>query len=630
MARRIWGVAALGFAVLLLVIDPPWTLPGGPGFFAERGESLIVTAKIALWWAALANALLCVALSVSAPLWTGERQPAVTATETRSPSALWWAAVLLAALLGAGLRLPLSMGSLYWDEAWTVKRAVVGSWEPASGPADDAQRAEREGSREGELEFEPVPWRKTLWAFKKPTNHVGFSVAGRVTTDLWRAATGRPPGEFSELALRFPSLAACVLAIVGVALLVRDWGFARAGVAAAFLLAIHPWHVRLGPAARGYGLMLLFALAAALALGRALESDRGRWWAAYPAALFGLFWSQPFALYLALSLGVAAVFQLWVQRRRRAAARFVAANIMAGMALLFVMAPNFAQVPLWDTVHAIDEGVRVRVKPLLDLWAKTVSGVPESVEPSAPDVAFPSLSAWRAERPWLALVDRGLVPLLLLAGLLAALRRAGPRRAVVVGLTGAVPLAILGAVVQQHSFYVRFSIYALAAAVPLLAVGTEALAARVGGRAVAPALASLVLGFAIFTWPQNRMLLERPHSGMRETVEFLAAQGDAESVLKAGLGLGGDNPKVYDPRLGYFENADELRALCAEAESRAVPFYAYYAYPGHNRARSPGAFRLLDDPSRFEPVARFDGVEPQFVYRVFRWTGASCVRAAAD
>jgi len=604
------ALAGVGFAALLVVIDAPWTLPGGPGFVAERGESLMITAKIALWWAALANAGLCALLWALAPWWTGPPEPG--AAPPRAPAGrLWWAAVLLAVLLGGVLRFPLAVGSLYWDEAWTVKRAVVGSWE-----LDDSEPPR--------LEFAAVPWRKTFWTFKKPTNHVGFSVAGRVTTDLWRQLGGHERGEFSEWALRLPSLLASLASILGVALLAREWGFARAGVAAAFLLALHPWHVRFGPAARGYGLVLAFALAGGLALGRAYAHDRARAWAAFSAALFGLFWSHAFSFYLALSLGAAALTGLLLEGRRRAAGRLVVASAVAAMALLFVMAPNFAQVPLWEHVHGIDEGARVRLKPLLDLWAMTVSGIPEAVLPSAPDVEFPSLSAARAAQSARFLLDRTLAPLLLLAGLAAALRRSGSQRAVVVGFAAAIPVALVGAVLQGHSFYVRFAIYALAAAVPLLAIGTEALAERVSKRAVVPACVLLVLGFAWWTAPQNRILWSHPHSGMRDTVEFLAAKGDAQTVLKAGLGLGGDNPKVYDPTLRYFETAGDLGRLCDEATERAVPLYVYYGYAGQNRRRRPKPFRLLDDPTRFEPVARFDGAEPEFVYRVFRWTGTTC------
>ena len=35
-----------------------------------------------------------------------------------------------------------------------------------------------------------------------------------------------------------------MLSIIAVAVLVRRWGFSKAGTVAAFLLAIHPWHIR--------------------------------------------------------------------------------------------------------------------------------------------------------------------------------------------------------------------------------------------------------------------------------------------------------------------------------------------------------------------------------------------------
>ena len=607
-ARWLLGAGGLGCVALLALIDTPWTLPGGPGFVAERGESLMITAKIALWWAALANALLCGLLFATAPLWAGRCEPAVGSAAPAPLGRLGWALVVVAVVLGAGLRVPPSLGSLYWDEAWSVKRAVVGGFEVA--PDGDS------------LEWDGVPWRKTLWTFKKPTNHVGFSVAGRVATDAWRVLGGRPEGAFDELVLRLPSLLASLLAIVGVALLAREWGFAWAGVAAAFLLALHPWHVRFGPAARGYGLVLFFAVGVAFTLGRALAEDRARWWLAYAAALFGLLWSHLFAIYLALSLGIASLAALLVERRRVAAARLVVASLAAGMALGFVMAPNLAQVPLWEHVHGIEQGAKVRVKPLLDLWAMTARGTPETILPSAPDLEFPSAGAARSAQPALAVLDRGLAPLLLLAGVYAAARRAGSRRAVVLGVAGAVPVAIAGAWLQGHSFYVRFAIYGLAAAIPLAAIGAEALART--ERLRGPALGLLVLGFAVWTAPQNRMLLAHPPSGMRAAVESLAVAGDSRTVWKAGLGLGGDNPKVYDPWLRYFETLPELHALCAEADAAGAPLYAYYGYASQNRRRRPGPFELLDDPAVFEPAGVFPGAEPEFVYRVFRWTGAGC------
>jgi hypothetical protein len=63
----------------------------------------------------------------------------------------------------------------------------------------------------------------------------------------WRLAgeTGAASEAFDEFALRAPAWLAAIASVVLVGLL-RDLGFPRAGPVAAFLLALHPWHVRYG------------------------------------------------------------------------------------------------------------------------------------------------------------------------------------------------------------------------------------------------------------------------------------------------------------------------------------------------------------------------------------------------
>ena len=175
----------------------------------------------------------------------------------------WLAPLLVAAvLLGAGLRFTLATGSLWWDEAWLVRRIAVGEFRP---PASlDAPPGP----------FRPAPWVVTLFDYRKPTNHLPQSAASRLSVELWRAASGAPAQAFDELALRLPPLAAALVTIVLVGLLAADWGFPRAGVAAAFLLALQPWHIENGAGARGLRVRGARRRGDALALGRALRAAR--------------------------------------------------------------------------------------------------------------------------------------------------------------------------------------------------------------------------------------------------------------------------------------------------------------------------------------------------------------------
>lgn len=608
-ARILLLVCLVPLAAYVAWGDRPWELPGGPSFAAERGASLFVTAKIALWWTSAVNAALVLLLAATAPLWTAPAEPAPAgrgglAASPAPAGRAFWLGLLLLALLATGLRANLYAGGLFWDEVWTLHRAVNGHFEVEP--------------ETGRLVYEEVPWRKTFWAYEKPTNHILVSVAGRVANDVWQRATGRGPEAFDVRVLRLPSLLACALSVVLLGLLVRQWGAPRAALLAAFLLAVHPWHVRHGPTLRGYAFVVLGSAAALWCLVHVLREGRWRWLAGYAAGVVLVFWTHPFGLYLVAALGACALATLMVQGRPRLAARFFAANLLAGMFLLQVMGPALAQLPLWENVHDVSEGALVRPGMLRELWSQAASGIPQRVPESTPEVPYPSV----ADGPPLRrAVVWGALPLLFCLGLAAALRRPGPQRPAVAGLVLGVPLAIAGALVQGHSFYERFAIYFVLATCGLFAVGWGALAAW-AARGRRPAeVALLVLGGALFVAlasPQERILLEREQSGMRAAVAWLDSAPGADVAMKAGLGLGGDNAKVYDPTLLYFERPAELRSLVEEARHRGVPLYVYYAYEHHNRRRQPRTFDLLDTPGAFETLATFPGVEPAFTYHILR------------
>ena len=145
----------------------------------------------------------------------------------------------------------------------------------------------------------------TLFYYRKPTNHVLYSVAARASLGVWRAATGAAPQSWDAFALRFPAYAAALLSVFGLGLLVFHLGFPRAAAAAAFLLAIHPWHIRYGADGRGYAFMVLLAIVAAAFLLRGLR--RGGWtaWLGYAAAQLAMLWVHPLALYFPLAVGAA-------------------------------------------------------------------------------------------------------------------------------------------------------------------------------------------------------------------------------------------------------------------------------------------------------------------------------------
>jgi hypothetical protein len=110
----------------------------------------------------------------------------------------------------------------------------------------------------------------------------------------------------------------------------------------------------------------------------------------------------------------------------------------------------------------------------------------------------------------------------------------------------------------------------------------------------------------------------------RELVAFLeeAGRGVPGGILRAGVGIGGQVLNVYDPWLEHVETREALARLCERARGEERPLYLVYGYHHANHTgRFAELFRELDDRRDFEPVARFSGIETEFVYRVLRYTG---------
>jgi hypothetical protein len=634
-ARRICGLAAVALVGFLAAAEKPWRVSGGAVFFGPPDRPLADTVAVALWWAAGVNAIVCLLLAGCAQLWAapGAPPPAPSPAARRARAAGFALLLAAATALGGGLRWHLAGTGLWSDEAWSLRQVISG-----------AARPTRDGGER--LIVRRVPWRSTLWRYEEPTNQVLSSVAGRLSLAAWRRLAGADVPAFDERALRLPALGAALLSIPLLALLLREWGFARAGVAAALLLALHPWHVRWGATGRGYAFVMLFAIAAALALSRALRTGSGRALALYAGALALMLWSHALSLWLALALGAAGLAAAAAgagpaRERRVRAARLAVANLVAGMLLFQVMAPNIAQLRGWqDSFVGEHERARLTLPALGHLWSFLATGMPAR-EPEVPERrpgAYPSLADQAERHPWVYAVVLGLLPLLAAGGLWRAAAAGGPARAVALGLAAGVPLALLASLAVSGIWYARFGLYALPAVVAFLALGLDGALARVrwpstGARRLGAAggLALGLAGFQALVWPETAVLLARPHQPSREVAALLAreAGGEPGSALRAGFSNvdGGILLATYLPWLRDPANAEEVAALCAEARETGKPLLLAWGHPARHRRKHPELFRWLDDPALFEELATFDAVEVEHLMRVVRYTGAPLPRS---
>lgn len=613
LLRRARLLLLLALALLALwLVGPyaPWRLAGAPTLVPGPGQSRIHTVLVGLGWAAAANFVLCCALLATSRLWAtpGER----VAPALPRPGAGVWLLLLAAAALAGALRWPLAQKSLWWDEAWSIRHAVVGQLEPAPDRAG--------------LEFEPVPWIDTLWNYRAPTNHVAYSVAARISMAGWRAAHDAPRHGFDEFALRLPAWLAAMAAVIAIGLLVHALGFPVAAPAAAFLLAIHPWHIRFGADGRGYSFVVLFGTVAALLLLRALREDRWRAWLAYAASQALILWTLPIAIYLPLALTGAAGIGILAgpAARRGRLKRLIVANTLAAMAYLQVMAPNLAQATLFERL--LGEEPRFELGWLWRLIVFATTGLFVRM-PEVPGVSFPTFDTLPLA---LRLLLGAGLPALVAAGLLRTCRRGGaPERAVAIALLAAPLLLVTHRAIDGFFAYQRFAIYALIPVAAFVAIGFEgalrALLRRHPRWAVPAGLAAGLVAYQIAVAPATRLLLERPNTPAREVAEFMARQESDHplGVAKLGVGMGGQVPRVYDPFIVEVTRASELLGALGDAHREGRPLFAAFGYSAQNRRHYPRIVEILEDPALFEPVARFDGIESEHVYRVLRSRGAA-------
>lgn len=171
--------------------------------------------------------------------------------------------------------------------------------------------------------------------YKKP-NHTFYSGVARACNELWRRAA-KPKGlPFSEPVIRFPAYLAGIASIATIALLLQELEFPLAGVLAAFLSALHPWHIRYASEARAYAFVLCLIPLVLYSFLRALKDGRWRWWVAFSACAFLLMYSYPTCIYVLIVLNLCALPAIWWQWEKTADAltqvmRLTLANVVAAM-----------------------------------------------------------------------------------------------------------------------------------------------------------------------------------------------------------------------------------------------------------------------------------------------------------
>ncbi len=174
---------------------------------------------------------------------------------------------------------------------------------------------------------------------------------------LWIRVAG-----VSEIAVRFPSAMAGAIAIPLIYLLGTRLAGRTAGLVAAGLLAVSPYHVWYSQEAKMYAFVVVLALLSCLSLFEALNRNTWAAWITYIAITSLMFYTHvtTVLVFVAQSLCVLATLYMWQGRRRRwliSAAALTVPYIPIALWALTVVGGGAhlwqPSVSLWDAIRII-------------------------------------------------------------------------------------------------------------------------------------------------------------------------------------------------------------------------------------------------------------------------------------
>lgn len=289
---------------------------------------------------------------------------------------LHYATLAALILLGAYLRLTgLRTQSLWFDEVDVVVRA--------QRPLDEVLRTFIQAGENGALY--------------------------NIFLALWIRLAG-----ISEIAVRFPSAVAGVLAIPVLYLLARRILDPTTGLLAAGLLAVSPYHLWYSQEAKMYSILVLLAATSSLLLVGALERGRWPWWVGYVVVTSLMFYTHVASvlIFASQALYVALTWRHWAAQRK--------ALLISGALLTLPYAP----IALW--AMRVVGGEVATWQPDVGLWdALRILGIKFAANRTELDVERNAALLYLAlaltgfgwliwkrqrERWWLLLVSLAVVP----------------------------------------------------------------------------------------------------------------------------------------------------------------------------------------------------------------------------
>lgn len=606
--RLILGLIGAALAVWLLLADKPWSVPPDTRLKIRH----LVT--IYTWWGGLFAAGVTAVLALLCPWWAAGRPDA--RPEPNHPAPRWfWPLVLCAMLLCAILAFPRLDHSLWDDEELCVRDSLAGRF--------------RVDEKSGRPRFLALKWQETLFGYDTPNNHVLHSLFSRASNEAARTLSG--PGElpFSEPALRLPAYIFGILAVGALGWFLLDAGFPAAGATAAFLLALHPWHLRYASEARGYSLIMLLVSVLFVCWRRALTRGAWKWWAAWGAVQFALLFTYPGMLFLLVLMNLLTLPVLALSREsagpfRLQSGRWFFVNACAAAVTVILMLPLVPQARIYFD-HESSRQIELGWHWMRSALSFLLAGVPWAGSPG-----HVALSQLASAHPWILagfiLSLLGLVT----AGAVIFSSRGGLHAGVAALIILTPVLTILLSRARKMMIYESYIIYALPGLAALAAVGATAAALRLarlpGGRITAPGFcAAFLLFYAASTHAFRSWIITHPLQQIRESVLACRPALDPDhprqqEILTASFCI---PPYLYDAHMIRADSADEFIALLATADRTGKTLYVNIGMPWAAEEYSPRMWAMFRDERLFGDRREFLGLDAGLNRIVARYKSGS-------
>lgn len=609
LALAVPGVALLLFLVLG---RKPWTM----AFPTVRKEMVDYYVAFYSWVAAAINFACVAGLALSASWWTRPMPQIINQTSYIKNPKWFWPLVTIAMVLTAWFGWPRLTQSFWHDEAYPIRHAIMGYYRPVS---------------DGRLKLKEPSWKNTLFFCEKP-NQTFYSAIARLLNDGWRKIA-RPKGlAFNEAVIRAPAYLAGIASTATIALMLSELGFPSAGVIAAFLFALHPWHVRYSSEARAYAFLLCLLPLVIWAFYRALKDGRWRWWAAFGALEFLLAFSYPTCVYVLLVLNLCAPFAIYFVRGKSPEAlvqggRWLVANVFAGMAFLQLLLPCIPQLIAY--VKGQQGNGYLDFTWTSNFLSRMLTGNPWKYEPGLYPTKM-ELSDWFVYHPGLGVLIVFLAVLFLTLGIRRMIAANALCGLMVLPLLLPAVLCYIETRARDGNLLEWYLIFLLPGAIAVVAVGLDELIAaarsRTGKFAAVAVVVLLVSSYGAWTAPERAFLMRQSIQPERESVLLtrpsLNPNDPRQDKILTATFYG--RPDPYDPRILSVRTAAELGELTRRADAEGKVLYINVGYLVTVRYEHPNKYQLLKNAALFEDLGVLPGLEPNMQSRqVFRYKPGS-------